>query len=442
MMETWDACYLSPANRPNPGNEAQTVDERWDSGIEASLEWLFHVDTFDVFIVVFPWLSKAFESTPAGVLKVLDIQDIRDWTRIPDSFAEPFQPDADVVRMVCARADVIWTPDQELTTRLSELCDATTLTVPHAEPVRAGWPRPRSEILRFGLVCSDESGDVEDIHGFLNVAETFIRDRLLPCEIVIGGPFCDLFSALDYPFLRVLDPSLPLDDFYRSVDVVLVLAESPTDQQIHAAGAMSRGKAVLCRSHFAGNTPPAHAFHELPSFEAMMRACRQIVGAAGLIDDLEAASIESMKRAARSVEYALHASLPARRNLPSGFVFVVASNALQDHGLVLDHICDAAHYVGCQSDVLFLVLGTVGDASRRAIRRLAALGRVILTEPPTVTGTERLPQPVFSLCVASYEEVLQSGQTAFWFTCPPPPRQTIAAPLPVTAVFPISVLAQ
>src|SRR5215469_11149977 len=78
MIADWDGYYVAPVTRPlhAPALQADhAIDEWWDPGIGDMLNWLFRVQTFDVFIVNYVWLSKAFEHAPSGVLKIVDTHD-------------------------------------------------------------------------------------------------------------------------------------------------------------------------------------------------------------------------------------------------------------------------------------------------------------------------------------------------------------------------------
>jgi hypothetical protein len=73
MIAEWDGYYVAPVTRRlyTPAREKDHgIDEWWDPGIGDMLTWLFRVQTFDVFIVNYIWLSKAFEYASPSVVKI------------------------------------------------------------------------------------------------------------------------------------------------------------------------------------------------------------------------------------------------------------------------------------------------------------------------------------------------------------------------------------
>src|SRR5215472_13046562 len=79
MANTWDRYYQLPAPaslHPSPIGQHHTIDEWWDDSIGTFLAWLFANDNFDVFIVNYSWLSKAFEFAPPSVVRILDTNDV------------------------------------------------------------------------------------------------------------------------------------------------------------------------------------------------------------------------------------------------------------------------------------------------------------------------------------------------------------------------------
>jgi hypothetical protein len=202
---------------------------------------------------------------------------------------------------------------------------------------------------------------------------------LLPCEILLAGACCDRLADLNYPFVRHMGRIEQIDNFYDAVDVVLGPMEFSTGLKIRIGEALSRAKAVVAHRHCFEGYPPTHPFHTLPSFEAMMQACRDIVRAPELIDDLKSASIASMTRAQQSVERALEATLTGREETAPGLVFILDPSEVWEGSLALDHVCEAAQYVAHQCRIEFFLDGAAGQFEPRSLSRLGRLGRIAVS---------------------------------------------------------------
>lgn len=81
MSQQWDSFYLIPRNiqiQPPPKHKTTShlVDEWWDGrSIEPMLEFLFRNNNYDIFLVNYVFMSKAFEFAPKNIYKILDTHD-------------------------------------------------------------------------------------------------------------------------------------------------------------------------------------------------------------------------------------------------------------------------------------------------------------------------------------------------------------------------------
>lgn len=440
MASEWDAYYVSPVTRPlytPPVGQDHDLDEWWDPAIGSMLSWLFRVQVFDAFIVNYAWLSKGLEFAPPDVLKILDTHDRfsgrRAMLQANGMPVEYFHISETDERRALNRADVVWAIKSDEAEFFRGLSDRRILTVLHAEPIAGVRPKRRTEALRFGFTGGNNNINLQNFRRFLSVADDFIRRTLLPCEIVVAGSCCDLLDGIDYPFLRKMGRQPSMDSFYDTVDVVLGPMEFSTGLKVRIGEALARGKALIAHAHCFEGYVPGHPYHSLPSFEAMMRACQAVVRQPQIIDDLEKASLESMSRALRSVDHALETTRPDRRQLPSGFVFVIEASQIRDDGLTLDHVCEAAVYVGHQAKILFFIIGDE-EPGKAALDRLRALGQLIATGPNVRWSSRR--------DAVSFDDLLENQQLAFWFTgaipAMPPRQRRVSA----TAYLSLPVLAQ
>jgi hypothetical protein len=446
MIAEWDAYYVAPVTRrlyAPPAGADHAIDEWWDPSLGDMLSWLFQVQDFDVFVVNYVWLSKAFDFAPPGVLKIVDTHDRFSGRRAmfegqglaPDYF----HTDEDNERTGLQRADIVWAIKSSEEAAFRCITDRPVLTLVHAEPVVREWPRSRSGVLRLGIAGSNNDINIVNFRRFLAIAGDYIRRTQLPCEIVVAGSCCDRLNDLTYPFVRRMGRLASMDAFYDEVDVVLGPMEFSTGLKVKIGEALAHAKAIVAHEHCFDGYAPTHPFHTLPSFAAMMQACRDIVRAPQLVDDLELAAIESMTRALQSVDSALEATLGAPAKIASGFVFVIALSELAGGSLVLDHVCEAALFVGHQCRILFFVDGAGGALEKQAMARLTALGRVMLSHEATAAlGEAELPAGVR---VTSLAELLSEGHLGFWLTFPPRRLPSFFERIPASAFVPLSVLA-
>ena len=448
MTQDWDGYYVTPVTRPlyaPPAGRDHAIDEWWDPGLGQMLDWLFRVQHFDAFIVNYAWLSKAFEHAPPAVLKILDTHDRFAGRRalfeahgLAPSYFHLRESDE---RTALQRADVIWAIKPQEEQLFRGYTERRVLTLLHAEPLATSWPRRRGDVLRFGIAGSSNEINIANFSRFLGVAAEYIRTTLLPCEIVLAGSCCEALAEPDYPFVRRMGRLQRMDEFYEAVDVVLGPMEFSTGLKIRIGEAMSRGKAVVAHRHCFEGYEAMHPFHALASFEEMMRACRDIVRRPRLVEELEGASIESMTRALRAVDDALEATLPARRKIPTGVVFLVGSDEIAQGSVVLDHLCEAAAYAGHQCRPIFFVDGDGRAIDRGALARLARFGSIMfskrayaeLAEPDAIPGAH--PDPV------SLAELLSADQLGFWFTRIPEHIPALREPNRALAFAPLSILA-
>jgi Glycosyl transferases group 1 len=449
MIAEWDAYYVAPVTRPlyAPAvGEDHALDDWWDPAIADMLKWLFRVQTFDVFVVNYIWLSKAFASVPAGVIKIIDTHDrFSERRALFESHGlvqDFFHLGEDDEREGLHRADVVWAIKAEEEAFFRGIVDRPVLTLVHAEPVAATWPKVRGEILRFGITGSANAINIANFHNFLTAAAEYIRRTLLPCEIVLAGACCDRLEHLSYPFLHRMGRLERMDDFYDAVDVVLGPMEFSTGLKIRIGEALARGKAIVAHRHCFEGFTPTHPYHALPSFEAMMQACRDIVRVPRLIDDLEVASVEAMARAQRSADRALEATLRTQSETVPGFVLVLDLSDVWDGSLVLDHILEAAQYIGHHCPVQFFLDGNDGGFETRSLQRLRRFGPVMLSRTAaTALGSQPGAPALLHGEVTSFAALLASGRLGFWLGSVPRHIPAVRRPVAAPVFVPLSVLA-
>jgi glycosyltransferase involved in cell wall biosynthesis len=425
MQQEWDGYYVAPVTRPlhdDPKEFNHTIDEWWDPAIGNTLAWLFAVNNFDVFIVNYIWLSKAFEFAPCNTLKILDTHDKLAGRRellaahgIPREFFHLSESDEAIG---ANRADIVWAIKQEEEQYFRNLTAKPVLTMLHAEPVRFSPSRAKREVIRFGIVGAKNNTNVCNIRAFLRVANATIRRTLLPCEIVIAGSVCDSLIDEGSAGVTIIGRVADMKEFYDSVDVVLVPMEFSTGLKIKVAEAMAQSKPLIAHMHAFEGYVPTHRFHQLPSFEAMMAACREVVNDPNLIEDLVQASVTSAVKANGEVARALEATLDGARSFVRSMCFVLPLSDLNLQSVILDHVLEAAEYVAHRCEVLFYVDGDGGAvANTTAVQSLQRFGQVVLSPKAVRALGTRVEEVMATLrpVIRTVAELLDEDHYGFWF---------------------------
>ena len=281
MMETWDQYYTIAPTRDlhsDPEGDHHLIDEWWDDAIGQFLRWLFSVQSFDVFIVNYSWLSKAFEYAPPRTFKILDTHDKvsgrREMLVSLGLNPEFFYTTEWEETLALQRADLVWAIKSEERALFERMSATPVLTVPHLDPARAlAPPAPDPDgFLRVGVIGARNNVNRMNISEFLAAAEPVFLENFAPIKIVIAGSVCDLLKDTNYPFVDLRGRIEDIEDFYSSVDCVAVPMRCSTGLKIKTGEALSLGKPLVSLAHAFEGYEPAHPLHGLADFDAMARA--------------------------------------------------------------------------------------------------------------------------------------------------------------------------
>ena len=429
MAAMWDSYWTVPPSRPlhsNPDGAHHQLDEWWDPSIGTLLTWLFAQTAFDVMLVNYPWLSKAFEFAPRDVLKVLDTHDRfsgrKELFEAQGLAPEFFYLTEDAERAALDRADVVWAIKEQEAAFFATLTKRAVYVMPFSEPIRAlDRSRPLHDILRFGIVGARNTINYINTRAFLETAKEYIDRSLLPCEFHIAGNCCeDLRHERLPPYVRLHGRVPDLTEFYRAVDVVLAPMTFSTGLKIKVGEALHLGKALIAHAHAYEGYPSRHPFHTLDSFEDMLRACRDVVRAPELIVELEDASTRAASATARVAAQTFEATANAREQLAPGVIISISAADVETGNLRFDHACEVAQYLGWIGTVhvrLHGPLGVVPDVD--AFYRLGRLPSVMIAPELTAQGTEiaKLARRA-RLRRRSWSDLAEEGHAAVWFVGP------------------------
>jgi hypothetical protein len=430
MARQWHEVHTVPVTRSLHDfarGEDHAIDEWWDPAIGDMLSWLFRTHRFQVFIVNYAWLSKAFEFCPPGVLKVLDTHDRfsgrRELLARHGIAPEFFHTTVEEERIALERADVVWSIKPEEAAFFRSITARPVVNMPHSEPLVYGLrARLLGPLVRFGIAGAANSVNERNLRAFLAEAEAYIRRTLLPCEFVIGGSICELLADVSKPWLRLLGRVADMADFYAAVDVVLAPVTFSTGLKIKVGEALCHGKAVVALAHAFEGFPARHPFHTLGTLGEMLRACRRIVNDPRLIDELQSASAEATLAVSRELAEGLAATVAERWRLLPGICIVVGAAELHGGSLVLDHVREVAQYVGHLSRIIVFVAGGAASPDLAALRAVAEDATLVLTpELAAALGREACEalSPA-AVHVRTLRDLLREPHEAFWFASAPP----------------------
>jgi hypothetical protein len=437
MAGQWYESHVVPVTRSlheGAKGDDHTIDEWWDPAIGDMLRWLFRTHRFDVFIVNYAWLSKAFEFCPRDVLKILDTHDRFSGRRellVSHGIApEFFHTTVEQESIALDRADVVWAIKSQETAFFRTITNRPVFDMPHVEPIAEQLRHtPRGRVLRFGIVGAANNINLKNIRAFLAEADAYIRRTLLPCEFVIGGSICDLLGDVRRPWVRQLGRLKDMSEFYAAVDVVLAPVTFSTGLKIKVGEALCQGKAIVALAHAFEGYRALHPFHTLASVAEMLRACRRIVNDPGLIDELEQASLRSVVQAQANVARTLEDSIAVRWRIERGICIVVDAADVHPGSLVVDHVRETARYLGHLGPVVVFVQGANQVPDREALQALSQMGTLVTTpELYAALGPEAARLGSGLMRVRTLRQVLHDPHYAFWFASSPGAWPTPAKP--------------
>lgn len=282
MQLDWDSVNIVPNTRelhtPSVG-EDHTIDEWWDYSIGDYLKWIFSKTKFDIFIINYTWLSKAFEFAPNSVLKVLDTHDkFADRRHILEKMGispEFFHTTVEEERIALTRANLVLAIKEEEAQYFKENGSASVETLIHANHASFLPRRNRNGGLKsFGILAANNSINISNITRFIESAAPIFYKYLCPLEIKIYGGACkNLQHLLRFPFVSLQGYVEDQTEFYEGVDFVLIPMDLSTGLKIKAAEALAFGKPVIAHAHGFEGLAAFHPYQQLASFEEIANAC-------------------------------------------------------------------------------------------------------------------------------------------------------------------------
>jgi glycosyltransferase involved in cell wall biosynthesis len=346
MRTEWESFAIVPTTRPvQPPAIAEyhLIDEWWDPSIEAYLKWLFEHEFFDVFVVNYAFLSKAFELAPKATAKILETHDRfsgrKELLASLGAPLEAFYTTEDQEMIALDRSDIVVAIKDSEARFYQGLTTRPVISVPF-------WPERHfqralqsaantSDVLRAGFVGALNVVNVSNMVRFLDSFQRQCASEPTLVTLDVAGEVCSQLSAMASE-VRLLGRVDDLDHFYDMLDVVVAPMMYSTGLKIKVAEALSHGKAVVATANGFDGFTPTDEYHTLESIEDVTSALVRLSRDPDRLEQLRSNS-DSAARLAREQSEAAYAELMRCVNRLSGTTVLLTDRAVgaQDDLLAL-----------------------------------------------------------------------------------------------------------
>ena len=385
VENVWPSIPLHDAPKNSLSHE---IDEWWDPSLDNHLKQLLSKKKFDLVIVNYTWLSKAFSLVPEGALKVLDTHDKfsgRKNLLVNNNIApEFFYTNEENEAIALNRADVVWAikdEEKEYFEGISE-CD-NIFTMLHMDERAERILKLDREELRFGFIGARNNINKTNVEAFISHALPIFEKYLPPIKFVIAGSVCEDISQIESPYLEYRGPVKDVDEFYSDVDVIVVPMEFSTGLKIKTAEALAKGLPVVSHSQAFEGFSPKHPFHSLNSMDEIALAIVDMSYDRSIAAELAEKSADVYSQAETAIGKALQDTL-AVSMIYSKALIVVTNSYLQD-GTILNSVLRSKlewldwQGIGCDIFVLGPVVGSTSirtkSVSEKDIKKVVRSGR-------------------------------------------------------------------
>lgn len=312
MRTEWDSFTVVPTTRPVQPQaiaEYHLIDEWWDTSIEAYLKWLFDHEFFDVFVVNYAFLSKAFELAPKATAKILETHDRfsgrKELLAALGAPLEAFYTTEDQEAIALNRSDIVVAIKESEAKFYEKLTSRRVISVPFWPGEKRELRPPQSENddrkLRAGFVGALNVVNVANMSRFVESFEEYCASQ--PITLDVAGEVCSQLST-KCTNIRLLGRVEDLDHFYDGLDVVVAPMTFSTGLKIKVAEALSYGKALVATANGFDGFTPTDEFHNLESIDEVSRALADLACDRERFELLRANSVSAARLAREQSERA------------------------------------------------------------------------------------------------------------------------------------------
>ena len=310
MRAAWDSFAVVPTTRsvqPQAIAEYHLIDEWWDPAIEDYLRWLFEHEFFDVFVVNYAFLSKAFELAPKATAKILETHDRfsgrKELLTALGAPLEAFYTTEDQEAIALNRSDIVVAIKDSEARFYQTLTTRQVISVPF-------WPGEKRDLcperfergnrkLRAGFVGALNVVNVANMTRFIASFEELCASQ--PVSLDVAGEVCTQLSARssDVSFLGRVES---LGQFYDGLDVVVAPLMFSTGLKIKVAEALSYGKALVATANGFDGFAATDEFHSLASVDDVSLALARLAVDRKRFEQLQANSAAAARLARQQSE--------------------------------------------------------------------------------------------------------------------------------------------
>jgi len=316
MQAAWDTFWIVP---PSPGHkfhsraegEYHEIDEWWDEAIGNYLRWIFSRRAYDLFLVNYTFLSKAFTFAPNTTTKVLETHDVFTGRKelLTRLGVEPefFYTTEERERIALDRADIVIAIKDSEAKILREWTNREVVSLPFFSETGKKGPAQAStgfNGLSVGFVGAGNSINSANLRAFLDVFDPLVRMYCPPLRLLIAGNVCQRLQV-DNPAISLLGRVPNLDDFYSQVDVIVAPLAHSTGIKIKVGEALAYGKAVVSTANGYDGFPELDSMHVLRSMIQVSRALIELAFNPQRLERLNEQSRLSARLARRETGMAL-----------------------------------------------------------------------------------------------------------------------------------------
>lgn len=397
-----------------PRNENHLIDEWWDESLDRALKWIFAKDRFDILLVNYVWLSKAFELAPAHIFRILDTHDkFSDRSRVLRALGIPleyFYTTVEEEKRGLNRADIIWAIKEDEKIAFEKMTERQVVTLPHLDKIDP-LPKPLPDsagFLRVGLIGSRNNINVRNFTAFLLEMHAVTSHYMAPVKFYVGGGVCDWLVLPDYPEIELKGRVADIKDFYSSVDLIASPMIASTGLKIKTGEALAFGLPIVSTAHAFEGYAPCHPFHRLPSMRAVAEAISAISFEPVLLEELRACSVQSGEQSQETAKLGMSATIASFERNSRVSVIFVHGDALQPGSFPFLVLKSLWTYLSISSEPKIVVVAGKTSTFGGDDIPIRHFGRVFVMEDLVV------PADRPSLAATGYDVISLEDSLAAW----------------------------
>lgn len=378
MRDAWSNFTVLPSTRPiplqtPPAGELHEIDEWWDPSIEIYLNWLFARETFDVFVVNYAFLSKAFEFTPKETVKILETHDRfsgrKELLAALGARLESFYTNETQESIALDRSDIVVAIKDSEAEFYQRLTKRTVISIPYwmgrDEPSARPIPVLPQPELHVGFLGALNTVNVSNMWSFIRAFEKRQQAHRDAIKISIAGEVCYHLHEMKVDSVFLLGRVESLEQFYGSVDVIVAPMEHSTGLKIKVGEALSYGKAIVATQNGFDGFPPTDEFHTLNSMDAVCGALSQLAGDSERLALLTERTETAARLAQEQVEAGYNNLLDQIAIRPRTVVFITDRQIDDIKNVDVERSAQWCHLCAQTGNTVLISLGTSIDPEKR-----------------------------------------------------------------------------